>query len=176
MVVVILGIYFALNREPKVDIGKVEIVSSDSTISLEGYKIKKVYENSVNVDYKQPVIMDIFEKIPSVNQNPNFANPGLIESATETEDKETETETDDKNIIKAPADARIAFKGNYTGEILYSFYKMDGELIAENLTELEIPTGKLSEQLDGCIVQIDVNWGRSKNYVQMRYFVKFIFK
>ncbi|NLP25784.1 MAG: hypothetical protein GX365_00325, partial [Clostridiales bacterium] len=41
--IVILGIYFALNREPKVNIGKVEIISGDSIISLDGYKIKKVY-------------------------------------------------------------------------------------------------------------------------------------
>ena len=171
--IVIFGVYFALNREPKVDIGKVEIISSDSTVSLEGYKIKKVYDSKVNVDYKQPVIMEIFDDIPSVNQDPNFANSGLTESATETE---TETETDDKNIMKALSNVKLSTKGNYTGEVSYSFYKMNGELIAEDLTKLEIPTGKLSEQLDGCIVQIDVNWGRTKNYVQTRYFVKFIFE
>lgn len=174
--IVIFGVYFALNREPKVDIGKVEIISSDSTISLEGYKIKKVYDNKVNVDYKQPVIMEIFDKIPSVNQDPNFANSGLTESATQTQTDVTKAETDDKNVIKAPSNANLLTRGNYTGEIFYSFYKMNGELIAENLTKLEIPTGKLSEQLDGCIVQIDVNWGRTKNYVHTRYFVKFIFE
>ncbi|NLK69850.1 MAG: hypothetical protein GX286_00215 [Clostridiales bacterium] len=172
-VILIAGIYFVLNREPKVDIGKVEIISEDSTISLEGHKIKKVYKDNINVNYKQPDILDIFDDIPSVNQNPDFANAGLTESATETEAK---TETDNKNIIKAPSNAQVLFRGNYTGQILYSFYKMDGELIAKDLTKLEIPTGSISEPLDGCIVQIDVNWGRSKNYVQTRYFVKFIFE
>lgn len=174
--IVILGIYFALNREPKVNIGKVEIISGDSIISLEGYKIKKVYENDADINYEPPVIMDIFDDIPSVNQDPNFANSGLTESVSKTEDTETEAKTDDKNIIKTPSNAQVSFKGNNTGQILYSFYKMDGELIAENLTKLEIPTGKLSEPLDGCIVQIDVNWGRSRNYLQTRYFVKFIFE
>lgn len=174
--IVILGIYFALNREPKVNIGKVEIISGDSIISLDGYKIKKVYESNVKVDYKQPNLMDIFDDISSVNQDPNFANSGFTESVSETEKTESETKVEDDSVIKAPANAQISFKGNYTGQILYSFYKMDGELIAENLTKLEIPTGKLSEPLDGCIVQIDVNWGRSRNYLQTRYFVKFIFE
>lgn len=148
------GIVFSITREDDGSeyVGKVSLVTEEGEkISLDGYKVSRQYKDDITT----------------------FDVPPLSETAgslvTIQEFEYAQASQDSINTIKTS----IEFSGNMyvDGSINYTVYdtgyeKFDGY---EKVPFLVVPMG---EDIDACIVQVDITWGRTKNNVTMRYFFK----
>ncbi len=62
----------------------------------------------------------------------------------------------------------VSFTGVHEGDIFYTVYDMEYNPVYEDKTSLEVPM----TLDDGCIVQIEVKWGKPKNNITTRYYFK----
>ncbi len=71
-------------------------------------------------------------------------------------------------IQSANDNVAVSFTGTHEGDVLYTVYDMEYNPVYEDKTSLEVPM-----TLDGgCIVQIEVKWGKPKNNITTRYYFK----
>ena len=66
----------------------------------------------------------------------------------------------------------VTANGSRSGDVLYKVYTYDGTTMLEQSAELELP----AEDIDGCIVEVQVRWGNSNNYGGYKYFFAAIYK
>lgn len=144
-----LGVYFAFNREPKVDAGRITVTVNEKEKGISGCEVA-VYRNSKLKETGADVVTDVKklkDNIKSIDQ--------IV------------AKNDSDEQIDIATDTRV----NYYGRVYsasYSIYDLDGNVIEENLDMLKLPT----KDINGCIVKVDVKWGRKSNYRQYVYFFK----
>ena len=66
----------------------------------------------------------------------------------------------------------VTANGNRTGDVLYTVYSYDGSKMLEQSPKLTLP----KDDIDGCIVEVQVKWGNSNNYTGYKYFFAAIYK
>ncbi len=62
----------------------------------------------------------------------------------------------------------VSFTGTYEGSVLYSVYDMEYNSVYEDRTSLKVPMNLNG----GCIVKVEVKWGKPKNNVTTDYYFK----
>ena len=66
----------------------------------------------------------------------------------------------------------VSANGPRTGDVLYSVYTYDGKLMIGQSPNLLLP----KEDIDGCIVEVQVRWGNANNYSGYKYYFAAIYK
>ena len=143
----VIGVLFSLNRVPEVDIGQITIVYDNTETEING-KQTATYRKSERKESKDlPDIMDLKDSMTSFNQQI--------------------AENNSSNTIKIGTDISV----NYYGRVhssYYTIYDLNGNIVEDNLTELNLPVN----ETNGCIVKTTVQWGRENNYCEYAYYFK----
>ena len=66
----------------------------------------------------------------------------------------------------------VTANGSRTGDVLYTVYSYDGSIMLKQSPKLTLP----KDDIDGCIVEIQVKWGNSNNYTGYKYYFAAIYK
>ena len=144
-----LGVYFAFNREPKVEVGRITVTVNEKEKGISGCEVA-VYRNSKLKETGADVVTDVKALKDNLKTIDQFVG---------------------KNESDEPVDVATDTRVNYYGRVysaVYTIYDLDGNVIDENLDVLKLPT----KDSNGCIVKIDVKWGRKNNFRQYVYFFK----
>ena len=143
-----VGIVMALNREPIVSAGAASVITGTTETTINGTEIAtlhngKLEEKSQDFDIKKIA--------------------GECRTFELTVQKNPGTET-----ITRTTDMSVGFSGRYCDGISYAIYDLEGKPISAEESSLELPT----KDIEGCVVKVNVKWGREKNYRQFVYFFR----
>lgn len=180
VLIFIFGAYNVLSKKEPYEkyIGEVFINSYDKTFTLEGYKVKSIYEKK-SKEYDTPLLAEIANSIIIIDGK-NKAMEALATSVTSsiittsntdisTESVSTETTSIETFETEAEKiDTYMAFQGSHFMDAKYTLYNENLEIVYENEDYLNIEVGTAGYY----IVQADVNWGLEKNNITIRYFYK----
>lgn len=143
-----VGVIMALNRDPAVSPGVMSVISADTETPIKGYEVSSLHNGKQEEKSKDFDVKSLAGQITAFEQQVK-KNPG----------SETVTRTTNMSV---------GFSGRYCDDIKYSVYDLDGNLITGEESSLNLPT----KDIDGCVVKVDVKWGREKNYKEYYYFFR----
>lgn len=138
-----IGIYCVLNREPSVSMGSVEIFIENNPTELEAIRIERNFDGKIT-EYKHPDLDKLIADAKVFNIDADFSSV-----------QEMEIETN----------MNLVYTGAITGDCFYTYYDKDGKIIKERTNEMKLPVAEVDE----CVVLIEVKWGKSKNYTLTQY-------
>lgn len=142
--VFVLGVVFMFRGRPKVDVGRVEISSSNKKIEAKAVYVSTRYNDKYETTDAVGV-KDILDDIPSITQKVDKNAKG--------------------DEIKS--DIKVSFYESYYGDVFYTVYDKNGDVLRERSTTLKLPA---NEKTDGCIIMVKVFWGKEKNYEEYDYY------
>lgn len=143
-----IGVFMTLNRTPKVDVGTFTIVCDETGTEIKGYEHLSFYKNETKEKSSDFDVKEMADDMQTFDQKV--------------------VKNESANTITVEADMKTVFSGRFTGDVKYSVYSLDGELISEKSTSLNLPT----KDMEGCIVRTDIKWGREQNYKEYYYFFR----
>lgn len=144
----IMGIIGIFNRTPSVSVGNVTVTNNGKDTVLDGYEVSEYRNGKMTQKNTGFDIKSLAGQVKSFDQNVK---------------KNSGTET-----VTVATDMAVGFSGRYCDDISYSVYDLDGKVINKEETSLNLPT----KNIDGCVVKVDVKWGRDKNYKEYYYFFR----
>jgi uncharacterized protein YxeA len=167
VVIIIVGLVLLINRRPEVAVGTVRIVVDDTSATLEGHKIKSVYDGKTN-NYTSPSFQEISKKeLPIFNYTKQLIEQDVVNDVTTSF-----SDTTDGNYY-IPTKSGVTFTGTHL-DILYNIYDISGTLLNSD-TKINIPVEKLGDSpREEVIVEVSVQWGRTNNYIQYNYYFRCI--
>lgn len=170
------GVYYKLQGDRPNDkyIGTVSLLQGKSQTALDGYAVLRQYEDQAQL-YATPKLADLKDDLPIVTQ----AAQALTTTATTTT-AALQTTADTASAVSGtatlPASTVISVASNelgvrYSGEQLlptvYTVYDAQLAMVTSPQKELRVPISP-----GVYYVQMDVTWGRSKNFVGAQYFFR----
>jgi hypothetical protein len=167
VVIVVVGIILMINRRPEVNVGTVKIVVNDSSATLNGYKIKSVYDDKIK-NYTAPSFQEVAKReLPIFNYTKQLIEQDVINNVTTSF-----ADTTDNNYY-IPTKSGVTFTGTHL-DVLYNIYDISGTLLNSD-SKINIPVEKLGDSpREEVIVEITVQWGRTNNYIQYNYYFRCI--
>lgn len=144
----VLGIFGVLNRTPKVEIGEVWLSCGGKETAVEGEEVSSLRNGKLEQSAKSFDIAKLADTLPAFEQ-------------TVAKNEGTHSVTRSTNMA-------VSFNGRLAGDVIYTVYDLNGNVLSDNETTLNLPT----KDTEGCVVRIDVKWGREKNYKQYYYFFR----
>lgn len=141
-----LGIIGILNRQPDIEIGEVWVENKEENFEPSGYLSATRYGDSVKEENEKD-FDEILAKVPTLTQEVDKAST---------------------NGQEVTGDIKVSIQGEFFGEVYYTVYDEKGEVLEEKSKELKIPTG----EIEGCVVKVNVFWGKEKNYKEYEYYFK----
>lgn len=139
------GCILMLRGRPDVEIGSVEVENNKTDILPIYFHVETKYKNNVSL-YSTEGFTDVLDEIPRITQEVDKNAEGGMEIQT---------------------DINVIFKGPFCGDVFYTVFSEDGKVLEGKSKVLSLPAGS---DVDSCVVQVDVVWGKPKNYEKYQYY------
>ena len=143
-----VGIFMALNREPSVSAGVLSVVIGNTETPINGFEVATLHNGKLEEKSKDFDVKSIAGDCVAFEQ--------------------TVKKNNGKQTVTRTTDMSVAYSGRYCNDIKYTVYDLDGKDITENKSTLSLPT----KDIEGCVIKVDVKWGRDKNYKEYYYFFR----
>ena len=136
---------FVVNITPGVETGSVVLTCDGNSYELPGEETVRYYGGKTENLSADKSFEERLSSVPSFN----------VKAAVDKEGSVT---------LKTPMSVEV--KGDILGDVLYTVYSYDGDVLSKASKKLELP----KEDIDGCLVKITIKWGeKSKSYLEEDY-------
>ncbi len=142
-----IGIIYSFQREPSVEVGKVTVFYNEKEYKIKGQQ-SEIHNGSKSKTF------DIQTNISDVKNNAQAFDQSVVQNQG-------------KDAIQMLTNILVSYYGRVYSSS-YTIYDFSGNILQKNENSLNLPT----KNIDGCIVKVDVTWGRKSNYKKYTYFFR----
>lgn len=142
-----IGIIYSFQREPSVEVGKVTVFYNEKEYEIKGQQ-SEIHNGSKSKTF------DIQTNISDVKNNAQAFDQSVVQNQG-------------KDAIQMLTNILVSYYGRVYSSS-YTIYDFSGNILQKNENSLNLPT----KNIDGCIVKVDVTWGRKSNYKKYTYFFR----
>ena len=143
-----VGIIMVLNRTPNVEIGDVIFNCENKQTTVDGYDIQRYVKGKTTAYNEDLDVVSLYGKMPAFEQKV--------------------VKNDGTDAITMNTTMAVGFTGRFVDDVVYTIYDFKGNILESDASTLNLPT----KDIEGCIVKVDVKWGRTENYLERYYFMR----